>query len=83
MILPGIVANQITSVPVWSTTASTAYSGTVQLNTGSANATVVTMMLTDNYPPVNYTNGYVMRVRVYSLDGSSLLATTYRIRSNT
>lgn len=83
MIIPGVVANQITSVPIWTTTASTAYVGTVQLNTGSLNTTAVTTALTAQYPPENYINGYVMRCRIYSIDGSSYLGQTYRIRSNT
>ena len=66
--------------PYWDTTPSTAYDGSVQLNTGSANAVMVTMALTSAYPPSNYSFGFVMRCRVYSLDGNTLLGTTYRER---
>lgn len=66
--------------PVWNTTPSTAYDGTVQLNIGTLNAEIVTFNLTSNYPPVNYSFGFIMRCRVYSSDGSSFLGTTYRVR---
>lgn len=81
--IPGVVANQITTVPpapAWLGVASTAYNGTVSLNAGSTNANVVTLLLTENHPPDLYETDYIMRVRIYSLDGFSLLGTTYRIR---
>lgn len=66
--------------PVWNTTISTIYDGSVQLNTGTMNTTAVTTSLTSAYPPANYSFGFVMRCRIYSLDGSTFLGTTYRVR---
>lgn len=66
--------------PYWNTTPSTLYDQTVSINTGTMNATSVTTTLTSNFPPINYPLGWLMRVRVYSLDGTTLLGTTYRVR---
>ena len=72
-----------TPTPIWQTTGSTAYDGTVSLNTGSLNSTAVTLKLTEDYPPSGYALGWIMRCRVYSLDGLTLLGTTYRERGQT
>jgi len=74
----GIIASQ-GGKPAWLTTASTSYNGSGSVIAETMNATIITSQLTANYPPANYDEGYVMRVRVFN-SALTLVGTTYRIR---
>ena len=78
--IPGIVASQITTVPIWATTSSTSYTITLSVSSASGNTIAVTAAVNAQYPAVNYTQGTVARLRVYDLN-MNLLTTTYRIVS--
>ena len=75
-----ISGNKYEPEAIWKTTPSTAYDGTVSIDVGTMNTIGVTNVLKTQYPPINYSFGYIMRVRVYSFDGTTFLGTTYRER---
>lgn len=79
-IISGIDETTLVQTPIWKNTAFTTFNGTVSLNTGTMDPQTITNSLTALYPPFNYTQGFIMRVRVFTEDLVTLLGTVYRER---
>lgn len=79
----GIIASQITSAPtpIWVVTSGPSYDQSVTVFSESTDETTITSLLTTNYPPGNYSVGYVMQVYIRNSE-MALIGTVYRIRSS-